>query len=171
MFLWRALDFFLLVVFCCSHLQKMLTGLCLLKKKNTRKTRFLGVCACVLGDLLPSVFPLGFLCCFLPFSVWLLKEWFVSFERAAVWKAGRYCGCTSVCPRLCRSDRARLFRQHHTCWVTLLHRDHNFMEHRKKKSREKQILVVLLVAIHHLSELYIKWNIIFNNSVLISLFN
>lgn len=149
-----------------------------LKKKNPKKQQQLKdqiFWVCVIVFWVTSCF-LSFLWAFcvifyLLLFVWLLKEWFAPFEHAAVWKAGHYCGCTCVCPRLCRTDRARLFRQHHTCWVTLLHRDHRFMEHRGEKRRDKQILVVLLEAIHHLSELYVKWNIIFNNSVLIYLFD
>lgn len=124
----------LLAVFCCPHLKKKLTGLFFAFKTNKRPALgcvwwcFWGHPASFLSSGLSVLF--CYLLCF-----W--KKIIVPFGCFAVWKAGRYCGCTSVCPRLCRRDRARLFRQHHTYWVTLQHRDHNFMEHRGKKGKNK----------------------------------
>lgn len=137
----------------------MLTGLFFLLSKTTERPGFGCVWLCFPCYCLPSS-----LCLALEIMISSIRMCCSVKSRALLWMHE----CVSAF--FVEETEPVCSRQHHTCWVTLLHCVHNFMEHREKKEKTN---TSGSVGGHPLSvrELHVKWNIIFNNSVLISLFD
>lgn len=95
----------------------------------------------------------GFCVVFYILCLFSLQKWFVPFSYAAVWRAGCYCGCTSVCLRLCWRDRAPFFP---TASHMLGHTAAPWPELHGTQENGEQTLLVLLEVLHHLSEQHMK---------------
>lgn len=151
MFLRRVLASFIssLLLSSSKKKKKMLTGLFLLSKQI--KGQVLDVCDGVFGDILPPFFPLDFLCYFVICYAFEKKNCSIRMccslkSRALLWM--HECVSASLSKRQSPFVPTASHILGHTAasWPQL--------HGTQGKKREKQMLVVLLVAIHHLSENY-----------------